>query len=355
MQHLKFRTTPTETSFFEEVKREVGTYFKEKNISHFANSEMILKCIVWISFWFVSWSAIIYLKDYFFIAIIIGIAHMFSHLMIAFNIAHDANHCALFSSKKKNNLFGYFMEVLGCNKKLWVITHNQEHHTFINIHEHDDNIDGYKLLRLTPEDKWSKHHKDQWLYATFIYGLSTLNYVTFRDIKSIVRHVKNEKFNMDVIFIFEFIFFKLLYYIYIFVIPILVFNVSFKLIFFYFLIGHFVNGVFLVFVFLTGHLTEDTSYPNIDNSSINSNWAVHVIKTTGDYAPNSKFLQWLVGSLNLHVAHHLFPKVCHVHYKDISPIIKKVAIKHGYTYREIPTFKAAIKSHFMLLKTLGLP
>ncbi|MEO6133588.1 MAG: acyl-CoA desaturase [Ginsengibacter sp.] len=354
MQHLKFKTTPSGSSFSEEVKREVGDYFKKNNISQFANKEMLWKLYFWISFWIVSWGATIYFKDFFMVAFCIGIMHMFSHLMIAFNIAHDANHFALFKSRKANNFFSYFMEALGCSKKMWVIAHNQEHHSFINIQKYDNNIDGYKLLRLTPEDKWYKHHKYQWLYATAIYGFATLNYITFRDVKMIIKYVKEGKVKLSTRFLSEFILFKLAYYSYIFIIPIFVFNVSFGLIISWFLAGHFINGIFLVYVFLTGHLTEETSYPQVENSSVSNNWAVHVIQTTGDYAPKSSAFGWLIGNLNFHVAHHLFPKICHVHYKKISPIIKEVAIKHGYGYREIPTFYDALKSHFVLLKSLGL-
>ena len=145
------------------------------------------------------------------------------------------------------------------------------------------------------------------------------------------------------------------YYSYLFILPIFFFGVSLKLVCVYFLIGHFINGLFLALVFVTGHLTENTAYPNLKDNTIENNWAVHVINTTGDYASKSKFMQWFVGGINLHVAHHLFPKICHVHYKNISPIIKQVAVKHGYVYREIPTFGNALKSHFLLLKQLGLP
>ncbi len=121
----------------------------------------------------------------------------------------------------------------------------------------------------------------------------------------------------------------------------------------YFLLGQFLNGITLVFVFLTGHLTEDTNFPVPEDGNIENNWAVHVVETTSDYSPKSRVLSWFTGCLNLHVAHHLFPKVCHVHYKHITPIIKSVAFKHGLEYREMPSFRYAVGSHFKLLKELG--
>lgn len=349
MAHIKFKSTKEKTIFFEELKKRINGYFTENEIDYFGNKEMITKSIIWLSLWGISWVGIIFYKNFFWVAFSIGIIHMFSHLMIAFNIIHDANHNAMFKSKKLNTYFGYLIELLGSNRNLWMKSHNHEHHSYVNVHKHDNNIDGYGLLRLCPHDKWLPHHKYQWLYAPLVYGLSTINYATFRDIKQIINSDKKHSLK----FYLEFAFFKIFYYSYLFLIPIFVFGVSFKLILAYFLVGHLVNGLILAIIFIIGHLTEETSFPDVEDSVINENWAVHVVNTTGDYATNTPFLQWLVGGINMHVAHHLFPKICHVHYIHISPIIKEVAEKHGLTYREIPTFNNALKSHFQLLKDLG--
>lgn len=353
MEKVKFKTDERGSCFYDEVKKQVNDYFVSNKITSLANTEMRFKLVFWLAFWVATWVGVIYFKEYFFVAVGIGVAHLFSHLMIAFNIAHDANHLALFKSRGLNHFFGYFMEVLGCNKKIWMIAHNQEHHTFINIHEQDNNVNGYKILRFTPEDKWRPFHRFQHIYATFVYALSTLNYATFRDLKFIIRYTKLNKIKASWSFLAEFIFFKLFYYAYIFIIPIFVFDVSFLLVLTYFLLGQFLNGITLVFVFLTGHLTEDAHFPVPENGNIENNWAVHVVETTSDYSPTSRVFSWFTGCLNLHVAHHLFPKVCHVHYKHITPIIKQVAKKHGLEYREMPSFRFAVGSHFKLLKELG--
>lgn len=353
MDSVKFKSTASQVLFFEEVKKEVAAYFETNNKNMHGNTEMFTKFFLWIVAWMGTWYLIIVFKETFWLAVMVGVAHMFTHVMIAFNIAHDANHNAMFKSKKKNIIVGYIIELLGCSRKMWVLSHNQEHHTFVNIHKHDNNIDGYNLLRLCPHDKWAPHFKFQWLYAPFIYGLATVNYATFRDIKLLFRYTKSH--DLSVRFYLEFIVFKIIYYSYLFIIPILVFHVDYKIIITYFLIGHFFNGLFLTIIFVTGHLVEDTTYPSVEENAINTNWAVHVISSTCDYSTKTNFMQWLIGGINLHVAHHLFPKICHVHYKHISPIIRKIAIDHGYQYKEITTFKSAVISHFKLLRELGQP
>lgn len=355
MQPVKFKSRESEVLFFDELKKEVSGYFSANGISQLANAEMVVKCVLWTVLWAGSWYSVILFKDQFWLAFSIGFFHMICHLMIAFNIAHDANHSALSSNKKVNSLAGYMIEFLGVNKQMWMMGHNQEHHSYINIHEHDTNIDGYKLLRLCPEEKWLKHHKYQWLYAPFVYALATLNYATFRDLKMMYRYVKTDRIKVSGQFLAEFFAFKAFYYTYMFIIPIFVFDVSFGLILSYFLVGHFVIGLFMVLTFLMPHLIEDTSYPLPVEGAIQHNWAVHVINTTGDFSANSRIMQWLAGGINLHIAHHLFPRICHVHYHRITPIIKSVAAKHGITYRQMPSFYAALKSHFGLLKTLSRP
>ena len=60
-----------------------------------------------------------------------------------------------------------------------------------------------------------------------------------------------------------------------------------------------------------------------------------------------------MGGLNFQVEHHLFPKVCSVHYAALNPILREVAEKHGVPYFSNPTLWSAIRSHFMTLKEFG--
>ena len=61
----------------------------------------------------------------------------------------------------------------------------------------------------------------------------------------------------------------------------------------------------------------------------------------------------LMGGLNYQIEHHLFPKVCSVHYPEIRPIVQDAARKHGIPYNEAPTLWAAIRSHYRTLKKFG--
>ena len=55
----------------------------------------------------------------------------------------------------------------------------------------------------------------------------------------------------------------------------------------------------------------------------------------------------------MQVEHHLFPKVCHVHYHAISKIVKETAEDYAIPYHEFKSVAAAIASHYRVLKVMG--
>ena len=90
-----------------------------------------------------------------------------------------------------------------------------------------------------------------------------------------------------------------------------------------------------------------------DDGTIENNWAIHQLQTTSNYAPKSRFFSWFVGGLNFQVEHHLFPNICHVHYKNISHIVKEKAEKYGLPYYSQKSYIQAIIEHCKMLKSLG--
>jgi linoleoyl-CoA desaturase len=77
------------------------------------------------------------------------------------------------------------------------------------------------------------------------------------------------------------------------------------------------------------------------------------MQTTANFGPKNRLLSWYVGGLNFQVEHHLFPRVCSVHYPAISSIVEEVAAKYGLPYNAYPTLRAAIASHYRTLRQFG--
>jgi len=351
---MKF-TNPEKLDFYVVLKRRIDEYFVSTSQSQYADWKMITKIILWLGTWLGSYLLILFghLSVLQFFGV--GLFHMFTHLMIAFNIAHDANHGSISKHPFWNNLLSHSLDLVGANALLWRINHNEVHHTFVNVDGMDNSIEGYKIFRFTNKDKREPIHRFQHLYATFFYGLSTLNYVLTKDFKLFKelpektrKRISSPKFWLGLVAS------KLFYVVYMLVIPILFTDIPWQYIVTVFVLGHFMIGLALAIVFQTGHLTEGTHYPDVNSEGdIEENWAIHILQTTGDYGVKNPLIQWLFGGINIHNVHHLFPKICHTHYYKLTDVIKLTAKEYGIPYREIPGFTEALISHYALLKKLG--
>ena len=121
-----------------------------------------------------------------------------------------------------------------------------------------------------------------------------------------------------------------------------------------FLAMQFAQGLVLGLVFQLAHVVEGTSFPEPnEDGNIEEAWAAHQMMTTANFAVNSKVAGFLCGGLNRQVEHHLFPKICHIHYPAIGKIVKDTALEFNLPYIESPTFFSALASHYRMLRKLG--
>ena len=72
----------------------------------------------------------------------------------------------------------------------WKVQHNVLHHTYTNIHGHDEDLEAGKILRFSKHAQWAPHHRFQHLYFVFLYGLLTLNWALFTDFTQMRRYLK---------------------------------------------------------------------------------------------------------------------------------------------------------------------
>lgn len=82
-------------------------------------------------------------------------------------------------------------------------------------------------------------------------------------------------------------------------------------------------------------------------------WAVHQVNVTVDFARRNRVLTWLLGGLNYHKEHHLFPLICHVNYPAISPVVQETCREFGVSYSEHPSFLSGIACHYRWLRTMA--
>jgi linoleoyl-CoA desaturase len=119
---------------------------------------------------------------------------------------------------------------------------------------------------------------------------------------------------------------------------------------------HLTAGLILGVVFQLAHVVDGPEHFAAEGrDTMDDAWLVHEMKTTANFARTNKLLCWYVGGLNFQIEHHLFPKVCSIHYPKICTIVEETARQHGIPYHHNTTLRKAIGSHFRMLKRYGDP
>lgn len=348
----------SQSGFFSTVKQRVDAYFKENQVSKHANGLMYFKSVFYLGGLVLLYALI--MSNQLTPWQMLGAAVMLGVFaaLIGFNVCHDAIHGSYSSNKWVNKTLGLVFNLLGANAYVWNITHNVVHHTYTNIPGHDEDIEvAPGLIRLSPEDKSKKIQNYQHIYAFLLYGLASISWV-FR--KDFMKFYKKEIGGLDTskhpkIEVFNLYFFKGVYYFLFIVLPLIVLNITWWQFLIGFVAMHIAEGVVLGVVFQLAHVVEGTEFPVAnDEGNIEEAWAVHQMRTTANFARKSFLATWICGGLNMQVEHHLFPKVCHIHYPNISEIVKQTAEEFNVPYIENKTFTQAIKSHYKMLKKFGV-
>ncbi len=344
--------------FVRELRSRVNKYFKEKGISKHANGRMVFKTIFMVSLYFIPW-----------LLMITGVVESLTSVLlmwtlmglgmsgIGLSIMHDANHGAYSQNKYVNKALGLLVNALGGYHVNWRIQHNVLHHSYTNIDHFDEDIEN-SVMRMSPHQDVKKIYKYQFLYAPVLYGIMTLYWLIGKDFQGLKRYKeKNLLEGQGLTYgkaMAEMVSYKLLYVVLFIVLPFLLVDLPWWQMALGFILMHFICGLFLALIFQPAHVIEETDFFAVDEEgSVENNWAIHQLKTTANFANGSTFFSWFVGGLNFQIEHHLFPNICHVHYKSISKIVKETAQEFGLPYHQHRTFVGAVASHFRLLYLLG--
>lgn len=344
--------------FFKELRKRVNAYFKEKNISKQANLNMKLKTVFMLCLYFIPFilmlSGVVYSS---WAVISMWVIMGFGMSGIGLSIMHDANHGAYSKNKNVNNFFGFVLNFIGGYHVNWKIQHNVLHHSFTNIDGFDEDIDK-GVMRFSPTQKRKKIFRFQLFYAPIFYGILTIYWFLFKDFEQLIRYNKKGLLKGQGLSFKKalsgIIFNKIWYAALTLALPIMLTNIPWQQIVLGFVLMHAICGLTLALIFQAAHVLEETEFFVTDeNNAVENDWAVHQMKTTANFANKSTVFSWFIGGLNYQIEHHLFPNICHVHYKNISEIVKATAEEYGLPYHQHKTFFGALKSHFSLLNALG--
>lgn len=354
---VKFNTKD-KPEFFKVLNSRVNQHFKDKGISRHANFTMFFKSFFMVALYFTPLILMItgIIQSYgmmYFMWVLMGLGMS----GIGLSVMHDANHGAYSKNKNVNAAMGFLLNFLGGWHVNWKIQHNVLHHSFTNIHEHDDDI-AKPIIRFSPNQEKKPMHKFQVIYAPMLYSIMTLFWIVLKDFEQIKRYNEKGLLEKQGYTPFKAIsivaFHKIWYMVLTLGLPIYLTGFSIGSLVLGFIMMHLICGLILAAIFQPAHVIEETSFFKVDErGSVENNWAIHQLLTTANFANEARALSWFVGGLNYQIEHHLFPHVCHVHYRDLSKIVKTTAAEFDIPYYEHKTFYGAVKSHMTLLYKLG--
>lgn len=355
MTKIKFNNKNPE--FFNELRSRVESYFETKKIKQTGNYKLYAKTAILFSVLVGSYITLVFFTpSSVFVCIMLCIVLGINFAAIGFNVMHDGAHGSYSSKKWINEAMSYSLNVLGGSSYMWKLKHNINHHSYTNIEGLDDDIDIKPFIRVheSQDGKW--FHKFQHIYGILLYGLTYLFWVFFNDFKKyfsskIADYTPLRKMDLKEHFIFWIT--KVTYVGTFIVLPIFFTSVLYTVI--GYLIVVFVCGLVIAIVFQLAHIIEDMDFIDTDGNSqkIETEWAIHQINTTANFATKSKSMTWFMGGLNFQIEHHLFPKISHIHYPQIQKIVKQVCEEFNITYKEFPTVLSAVRSHLLHLKAMG--
>jgi linoleoyl-CoA desaturase len=354
-QKIRFSTAPP-SFFYATIRSRVDDFFLTNKLSRHANGRMWRKIVFFLcglfGLYFLILSGTVRPLFMLPLAALLGMFCAF----VGFNVCHDAIHGSLSGSKRLNNFFSFIFNLIGANPYVWNITHNLVHHTYTNIPGHDEDIEvAPGLIRITSEAEVNTIQRYQHWYALPLYSLASLSWVFRKDYKKFFqKNIGAHQNRHPKIEIFRLFFYKLIYYILFIVLPLALLKISFAEFLVGFLVLHIAQGLTMGLVFQLAHVVEGTSFPQPnEHGNMDEVWAVHQMHTTANFATHDPVAAFFLGGLNRQIEHHLFPKVCHIHYGEISKIVKETALEFNLPYIESDSFLSALGSHLTMLKRFG--
>jgi len=345
------------SEFQHALKKRVERYFRMTGRSTRDSVRMYVKSAIIMTAFVSVYVVLVFAATALWQAALLSVALGVCIAAIGFNIQHDGGHGAYSKQNWVNRIMAFSLDMVGASSYVWARKHNVLHHTYTNLAGHDDDIDLGWLARFSPDQPRHWHHRLQHIYMWVLYSVIIPKW-NFRDdwsqlfSKKIGSHRLPPPKGGD---LFQLVLGKIVWVSLFFVLPAILH--PFLAVAMCYLIAAGTAGIIVSIVFQLAHVVEEATFPTPDPETghIDTPWAVHEVETTADFAQGNRALSWYVGGLNFQIEHHLFPRICHVHYPKIARIVEKTCKQHGIAYHSFPTVSSAVRSHYHHLRHMGKP
>jgi linoleoyl-CoA desaturase len=341
-----------------ELNRRVQAYFADTGRRTDGGPRMWAKTAVILAWFAASYAGLVFVAGPWWQAVPLALSLSLAVAGIGFNIQHDGGHDAYARSRAGNLLSSWALDLVGASSYVWRFKHSIVHHHYTNVEGADEDIDAAPFMRLAPRQRRRAIHRMQHWYAWLLFGFLPAKWAFYDDFACILRGRVGaqpvpfpRRLDLAV-----FVAGKLLFVGWVFAVPLLAGHSLGVVLAFYALCSG-VTGVCLSVVFQAAHCVEEADFPEppVAGARMARPWAEHQLATTVDFAPRNAVLTWFLGGLTHQIEHHLFPRISHVHYPALAPIVRATCAEFGVPYRSHEHFRSAIASHLRHLRRLGLP
>lgn len=351
---LKFQPR---TDFHRALCERVNEYFAETGRSRRSSTAMFGKTFFMMAWLAVSYILLVFVASSWWAVALLSTSIAFAIAGVGFTVQHDANHGAFSDRRWANRLAALSLDLIGGSSYLWRWRHNVLHHNYPNVSGVDDDINIGALARVSPEQPQYQLHRFQHFYLWFLYGFVAFRWQLIYDFKEMAQSrigdIDIPRANSVDTTLFatgKAVFISLAL-----IVP-MIFNPIWVVLLVYCAVM-FSVGILIAVVFQLAHCVEEADFPERpqDDEAMTTDWAVHQLRSSVDFARSNRVLGWYLGGLNFQAVHHLFPKVCHIHYAALSKLVEETCEQYGITYRIQPSFRAALASHYRWIRKMGRP
>jgi len=341
-------------AFSNALQERVDEYFVRTGKSRLDLPQMFLKTAVVMSAMVASYIGLLHTEGAA-MGALMAIALGLSMAAVGFNVQHDGNHGAYSKHAWLNRTAAIALDLLGGSSYFWRFKHNIAHHTHTNVAVHDTDISLGALGRLAPGDPHRSFYRFQHLYVWGLYAMLAIEWQTTGEIRNLMRRqfgftkVPRLPVREQILFWSA----RVVFVVLAFILPLQHHHWSFVL--WTYLLASATLGLTIAVVFQLAHCVGEAAFwnrPVADQAAVRE-WSAHQVESTVDFAQNNAFLCWFLGGLNFQIEHHLFPKICHLHYPALAPIVEQVCREYGVRYRSHVSVRAALQSHWRWLKEMG--
>lgn len=205
--------------------------------------------------------------------------------------------------------------------------HNMSHHQHTNTHSDLDINRGMPFFRMHDEDRYSWYIRYQHLYVWFIYPFTHI--VTF---------IQRERG------------FAALHML---TCNLLSFTLAGRFCMWQLLVESLVFGFGFVMINHISHANDEAEYVHRPTTKVG--WGEHQLRSSSNWCMDSRVVTMLLGGINYQIEHHLLQSIHHIHYPEMSKIVRRVSEKRKVPYPSFPTYFDALCSHHKLLVRMGKP